>query len=204
VIDVASISTTSRRASENFYGNTTTNLLIAGVQAGVDHHLALSILNAEKAPTGYYAGKLLQEQLVEDGPLPWTIVRTSQFHEFVGQILNRGKIGPLRAIPMMHTQPIAAREVAVRLIDLVEGGAIGRAQDLAGPQPERLIRLARAYGKAAQLPGRIVSIPLPGVMGRAMRTGILLPDTTAQSGTITFTQWLSARKFHTLPSRPSV
>jgi len=70
VIDVASISTTSLRASENFCSNSTMNLLTAGVQAGVDHHLALSILNAEKAPTGYYAGKLLQEQLVEDGPLP--------------------------------------------------------------------------------------------------------------------------------------
>jgi len=59
-------------------------------------------------------------------------------------MLKRGKVGPLRAIPMMHTQRIAAREVAVRLIDLGEGGAIGRAQNLAVPQPERLIRLARA------------------------------------------------------------
>ncbi|TXN28949.1 hypothetical protein [Lacisediminihabitans profunda] len=102
----------------------------------------------------------------------------------------------------MRTQPIAAREVANRLIELAEGSAVGRSRDLAGPQAEHLIELARAYADAAGLPGTIVSIPLPGVMGTAMRTGALLPDSTAQTGIATFAEWLNAQDLRNSSPRP--
>jgi uncharacterized protein YbjT (DUF2867 family) len=192
VIDVASISTTSGTASKRFYRDTTTNLLAAGAAAGVGHHVALSIVNVDRAPSGYYAGKVVQERLVASGPLPWSILRATQFHEFAAQILERAKLGPVHAIPMMRTQPVAAREVAARLVELAETDARGRAADLAGPREERLVELARAYAAAKGLRGTIVSIPLPGGMGAAMRSGALLPGPEAQRGTLTFAEWLRA------------
>ena len=199
VVDVANISTLSRSASEDFYRTTTANLLAAGSRAGVGHHVALSIVNVDRAPSGYYAGKVLQEQLVESGQLPWSILRSTQFHEFAAQMLDRAKVGLIRAVPMMRTQPVAAREVALRLVELATAAPVGRARDLGGPQEERLVELARAYAAAARLPGAVVSIPLPGKSGRAMRAGILLPNNDAQRGTILFADWLKAQDFPLSP-----
>lgn len=193
VIDVASIATTSGSASERFSRITTTNLLDAGVAAGVSHHVALSIVNVDRAPSGYYAGKVLQERLVESGPLPWSILRATQFHEFAGQLLGRIALGPLHAIPIMRTQPVAARDVAVRLVDIAEADARGRATDLAGPREERLVDLARAYAQATSIGGLVIPVPLPGAMGAAMRSGALLPGPDAQLATLTFDDWLRNR-----------
>jgi uncharacterized protein YbjT (DUF2867 family) len=192
VIDVASIATTSGRASEQFFRATTTNLLAAGAEAGVGHHVALSIVGIDRAPSGYYAGKVVQERLVETGPLPWSILRATQFHEFAAQMLERARLGPVRAIPMMRMQPVAAREVAARLVELAEADARGRATDLAGPREENLVDLARAYAAVAAIRGPIVAVPLPGGMGAAMRNGVLLPGPEAQLGSLTFAEWLRA------------
>lgn len=193
VIDVSGISTTSGAASLEFFGAATTNLLAAGKAAGVRHHVALSIVNIDRAPSGYYAGKALQERLVTEGPVPFTILPATQFHEFAAQIYDRGRIGPVHAVPIMRTQPVAAVEVAQRLVELAESDARGRARELAGPREERLIDLVRAFASAKGLRGPIVSIPLPGRMGAAMRSGALLPGPDAQLGTLTFGDWLRAR-----------
>ncbi|SKA95584.1 Uncharacterized conserved protein YbjT, contains NAD(P)-binding and DUF2867 domains [Agreia bicolorata] len=193
VIDVSSIATTSGAASTAFFEASTANLLGSGAAAGVAHHVALSIVNADRAPSGYYAGKVLQERLVSDGPVPWSILRATQFHEFAGQIYDRGRIGPLHAVPIMRTQTVAAAEVAERLVELAESDARGRARDLAGPREERLIDLVRSYASAEGLRGPIVSVPLPGEMGAAMRSGALLPGPEAELSTQTFDEWLRAR-----------
>ena len=193
VIDVSSIATTSQSASVAYFEASTANLLAGGEAAGVKHHVALSIVNIDRAPSGYYAGKVLQERLVSDGPVPWSILRATQFHEFAGQIYERGRIGPVHAVPIMRTQPVAAAEVAERLVDLAESDARGRARDLAGPREERLIDLVRASASVGGFRGPIISIPLPGEMGAAMRSGALLPGPDAQRGVLTFSEWLRAR-----------
>jgi uncharacterized protein YbjT (DUF2867 family) len=192
VVDVTSIQTQSAKASEKFFGAVTRNLLDAEKAAGVGHHLALSIVGADKAPYGYYAGKVLQERLVSESVVQWTLLRATQFHEFAGQIMERLKLGPVVIAPRMRCEPIAAREIAERLIDLVEAGPSGRVPDLGGPREERAVDMVRALKAATGARGWILPLPFPGALGRALRDGSLIPGPGADHGTQTFADWLRA------------
>jgi uncharacterized protein YbjT (DUF2867 family) len=194
VIDVASIHTLSAKASVRFFTATTRNLLTAGKAAGVRHHVAVSIVGAEKAAAGYYAGKLAQEELVTKGDVPWTILRTTQFHEFAQQVLARSSVGPLALVPRMATQPVAAREVAEALVDAAEAGPRGRLTDLGGPRVEQLVRMVRAYARKSGQPKLVLGFTAPGKLWHAMRSGALLPEPGAAVGRQTFREWLRAPK----------
>lgn len=192
VIDVASVQTQSAEKSRDFFGAVTRNLLAAETAAGVRHHVALSIVGSDRSPEGYYAGKVLQEQLVEAGPVPWTILRATQFYEFAEQMLGQTTFGPIALMPKTRAQPIAAREVAVRLVELAIAQPAGRARDLAGPREERMADLARRWLRATGQRTRVIEFPLPGAFGRALRDGTLLPAAgRADLGTQTFDEWLA-------------
>lgn len=190
VVDALSVTTLSGEESVDFFRTTTETLLAAQARAGIDHHLALSIVAIEKAPIGYYAGKMAQEQLVTAGSVPWTILRATQFHEFAAQMYQRAKIGPFHVAPLMRTQPVAAREVGQRLIELAEAGPGGRAPDFAGPREEQLPRMIRAYARSQGSRAWLPAIALPGEMGRAQRNGSLLPGPGASLGLQPFDEWL--------------
>jgi uncharacterized protein YbjT (DUF2867 family) len=189
VIDVTSTATQSARASEQFFGTVTRNLLSAEEASGVGHHVALSIVGSDRAPFGYYAGKALQERLVSAGSIPWTILRATQFHEFAQQLHDRFTVGPLTVVPKMFSQPVAAREVADRLLVLAESAAVGRSDDLAGPEVLRMRDMVRDYAIATGRRGPILEIPLPGGFGTAMRDGTILPGPSVARGTQTFAEW---------------
>lgn len=191
VIDVVSTRSQKKDEAEAFFGTVTRNLLAAGAAAGVGHHLALSIIGIDVVRSGYYDGKLLQERLVAEGELPWTILRASQFHEFAEQALGFVRVGPLSLVPRMTTQPIAAREVAAALIDLVETGPQGRVADLAGPEVHELVELARAVNRERGLGRRVVGVRVPGAWGRGMRSGALTPADDGPRGSQTFAEWLA-------------
>ena len=191
VIDVASVTTLNARESVAFFDATTRTLLDAEARAGVGHHVALSIVGIDRAPEGYYAGKLAQERLVESGDSGWTIVRATQFHEFAEQIYQRARIGPFHLAPKMRTQPISAHEVGEHLVSLAEAGPVGRARDLAGPREESLVNMVRGLARARGSRAWIPAIPLPGASGRAQRDGSLLPGPDAVLGTQTYAQWLA-------------
>jgi uncharacterized protein YbjT (DUF2867 family) len=193
VIDVASVTTLDAGESVAFFEATTRNLLAAEKEAGVGHHLALSIVGVDRVPEGYYAGKVAQERLVEGGSVPWTIVRATQFHEFAEQIYARAKVGPFHVAPKMRTQPIAAREVAEHLVALAQAAPLGRASDLAGPREESLAEMVRALARARGSRAWIPAIPLPGASGRAQRDGSLLPGSDAVLGRQTYAEWLARR-----------
>lgn len=190
VIDVVNTSTLSARASKKFFGTTTAILLKAEADAGVRHHVALSIVNAATVSAGYYAGKSLQEERVKRAPVPWTLLRATQFHEFAAQTLGRASRGVVALVPVMRTQPVAAREVAERLLHLVLGAPRGLVPDLAGPSEELLVDMVRAYARATRSRTRVIQILLPGPMGAAMRDGGLLPSHRAERGTQSFPEWL--------------
>lgn len=192
VIDVSNVTTLKPDVSVSFFAGATRNLLKAGRAAGVTHHLALTIVGAESAPDGYYAGKLTQERLVEGGDVPWTILRATQFHEFAGMMFARAKAGPLHAAPRARIQPIAVREVAEHLVALAEAGPGGRVADLAGPREESLADMVRAYAHAIGHRGWVPDISLPGSLGHAMRDGGLLPGPGAILGRQTFAEWIDA------------
>lgn len=193
VIDVASTQTISAKESTAFFAAVTRNLLTAGGAAGIGHHVALSIVGIDKAPYAYYAGKVEQERLVRAGAVPWTILRATQFHEFAAQIRSQTSFGPLTVVPRMVSQPIAAREVAERLIDLAERPPAGRVADLGGPREERMAKMVRRYARAIGARGPVLEVPLPGAYGRAMRDGTLVTTQDSDHGLQTFDQWSDAQ-----------
>lgn len=191
VIDVTNVTTSKPDVSVMFFAGATKSLLTAERASGVEHHLALTIVGAEAAPDGYYAGKLVQERLVSAGDVPWTILRSTQFHEYAAMMFHRTHAGA-HVAPSGRVQPVAAREVAEHLVDLAERGPSGRSADLAGPQEESLADMVRRYARAIGHRGRVPVVSTPGALGRAFRSGALLPGPGALRGTQTFAQWLDA------------
>ena len=190
LIDVSNIATASRRRSVAFFTAATEHLLSAGHEAGVSHHVALSIVGIDRVDFGYYEGKRRQEELVMAGPLPASVLRATQFHEFAWQVMERIP-GPVALVPRMRVQPIAAREVAAALVALATGPAVGRAPELAGPDVHELVELARRVARATGQSRPVLAVRMPGATGRAMADGGLLPTGPGPRGEQTFTSWLA-------------
>ena len=98
VVDVTNVTTTRRARAVAFFDAGTRNLLAAAERAGVEHAVALSIVGVDTIDFGYYVGKRRQEELFVAGPVPWTVVRATQFHEFAGQLVDRN-VGPVVVVP---------------------------------------------------------------------------------------------------------
>lgn len=190
VVDVSSRTTQDAAEAQQFFGTVTRHLLEAEAMAGVGHHVALSVVGADAAPYGYYAGKVLQERLVAEADVLWTLLRATQFHEFAAQVYGAVRLGPLVLAPRMRSQPVAAREVAQRLVDLAEGEPSGRVADLGGPREESVPAMVRGWARATGRRGPVLGVPLPGKLGRAMRDGSLLAREGADHGVETFSSWL--------------
>jgi uncharacterized protein YbjT (DUF2867 family) len=191
VIDVSNVTTTKPDVSVSFFAGATKSLLSAERRAGVRHHLALTIVGADAAPDGYYAGKLVQERLIADGPTPWTVLRATQFHEFAAVLFHRGHAG-VHTAPRGRVQPIAVHEVAEHLVDLAEAAPAERAADLAGPREESLSDMVRAYARAIGYRAPVPTVTPTGTYGHALRSGALLPAAGALLGRQTFAEWLDA------------
>jgi uncharacterized protein YbjT (DUF2867 family) len=132
-----------------------------------------------------------QEELVLAGPVPATVLRATQFHEFAVQMLGQA-VGPFVPVPRMLSRPIAAREVARALVELAAGPALGLAPELAGPEDQQMVSMVRRVVRARGLRKLVVPVSLPGAAGRAMRDGGLLPTSPGPRGTETFEEWLTA------------
>lgn len=183
--------TGTTEGSRAFFGTTTTTLLAAEMAAGVRHHVAMSIVGIDRAPYDHYAGKVLQEQLITDGDVPWTIQRSTQWHSFPRYIYARLKIGPIRVAPRARMQPVDPAEVAERLVDAVEHGPAGRATDFGGPEELNLADMVRIYARAIGDTGWMPTVSQPGEFGRAARSGVLLPGPDADLGTRTYAEWIA-------------
>lgn len=190
VIDVTSVATTRTRESVDFFTRATEQLLAAEQAAGVGHHVALSIVGIDGETSGYYAGKVAQERLVAAGPVPWTLLRATQFHEFAAQLVRRTAVGPFVVVPAMRAATVAASEVADALVELATGAPRGRVADLGGPAEAELADLVRRYLAATGQRRRVLRVPLPGAAGRRMRDGSLVPGPDADHGRVTFDEWL--------------
>ena len=192
VIDVSNIGTSRRRASVDFFSAATSSLLAAGRRAGVRHHVALSIVGVDRVDSGYYAGKREQERLVLSSGGAVSVLRATQFHEFVDQVLALSR-GPVAPVPSMRTQPVAAREVAAALVELAVGPAVGQAPELAGPEVHSLPDLARRLLRSRGERRFVLPLRAPVAASRAAAGGALLPTEPGPRGTQTFDQWLAAR-----------
>ena len=191
IIDVTSVAATSAKAATEFFTATTRTLLDAGYAAGVRHHVLLSIVGIETIPFGYYLGKVAQEHAVEDGKVPFTIVRATQFHEFAGQIIERvPSLGPLLVVPQMQSAPIAVREVAAELARIGSGVPQGRVAVLGGPEVHSMPTMVRKLLRKRGSHRPVLAAFLPGKAGKGMRDGSLVPDSPGYVGKQTFDAWL--------------
>ncbi len=191
VIDVTNLSTLSGRRARRFFETATRHLLRAEEEAGVGHHVVLSIVGIDAVDASYYAAKLAQEAAVASGRVPSTIARAAQFHEFAGQLLSSTK-GPVALLPTMPVRPVAAREVGDHLVTVAEGGPVGRATDLVGPRDERLADLARRQLAHDGVRRRVLEVRLPGAYGRGLASGCLRGAGPRLEGTTSFDDWLDS------------
>jgi uncharacterized protein YbjT (DUF2867 family) len=169
----------------------TERLVDAARTAGVTPHLVyISIVGVDRIPFGYYRAKLAGERVIEESGLPWTILRATQFHEFVLMFLILGAKGPIAIVPRgFRAQPVDTEEVADRMTELALGEPAGRVPDLGGPRVERLEDLMRAYLAATGRRKRVIALPLPGRTARGFRDGgHLLTD--GVTGSRTFAEFL--------------
>lgn len=168
-------------------------LLAAEEKAGVGHHVGISIVGCEKVPIGYYRTKVAQERVVESGPVGWSMVRATQFHELVAGVLAPLARCGVHPLPKARLQTVAAVEVAHAVADVAERPALRGRVEVAGPEIADLRDLAlqwRAAHRSRVLP---VPVPLPGAVGRALRAGALTTGRPDVRGTTTFAQWLAGR-----------
>ncbi|GAA0271113.1 SDR family oxidoreductase [Cryptosporangium japonicum] len=190
VVDTFNVTSQSYEVARKAFVGTTERLLAAEAEAGVAHHVLLSIVAIDGSAFAYYRAKEAQEQAVIAGPVPWTIVRATQFHEFAGQLATQTKFGPFVAIPTFVTRPVAVAEVGEALADAVEAGPSGRAPDLFGPKVESVPDMARRTLKARGVRAFVVPVPLPGKAGAMMRSGVLGGNGVGQQSSETFDEWV--------------
>ena len=154
----------------------TERLLKAAGRAGVSYLVFISIVGVDLNPYfPYYRMKLETERLIESSPVPWTILRATQFHEFVLRILRSLERMPVVPVPKgFLLQPIDVGEVADRLVELALAEPAGRVPDVGGPEVRTMAELAKMYFEAVRRRRRVVEVPLPGKFFRAAREGALV------------------------------
>ncbi|HEY9244505.1 MAG TPA: NAD(P)H-binding protein, partial [Streptosporangiaceae bacterium] len=192
LIDVTNTPTMSGRKAVAFFTAGTRNLLAAGRRAGVRHHVVLSIVGIGRPgmTSGYNAGKVAQEALVRASGVPASIMRATQFHQFIPELLDRIP-GPVLLLPRMRIQPVAACEVAAALAALAAGPPTRTVPEIAGPEQAELADLARLVRQARGSRRPVLRVRVPGAAGRAMADGAMLPTGPGLRGTQTFAGWLA-------------
>ncbi|MGR6915867.1 SDR family oxidoreductase [[Actinomadura] parvosata] len=167
----------------------TSALLAAAREAGVRHLIYVSIVGVDRVPWGYFRTKLQAEGLVRDGGVPWTIVRATQFHEFVELALKgMARVGVVVADPGVMVQPVDVRDLAGHLVALVGRGPGGEVEEYGGPESLTMAEAATSWLRARGLRRPVLRLRLPGGMGRAARAGLL--TTEARPAKITWEDYL--------------
>ena len=191
VVDASSCSATDRDEAVEFFSRSTRNLLEAERAAGVQHHVLLSIIGLTRVTgNAHYAGKRAQEELVERGGVPWSIVPATMFHDFAEMVTTWTERDGSATIAPLLIQPVAPADVADVLAEVATGPPQGRCPDLAGPEPQDLVDLARRTRAARGTPIRLVPT-WSGVFGVDMAGDVLLPGPDARIAPTTFDDWLA-------------
>lgn len=170
-------------------------LMEAERRAGVAHHVAISIVGCERVPTRYYRVKARQEEVVRAGPVGWTIVRATQFHDLVAfAFRSAARYGVLPAPRKVLLQPVDVAGVARLVADAVVEAPARDRIEIVGPQIRSVSDLAGAWKAARGSRAVRVAMPLPGRVGRALRDGALTDPAAPHRGATTFEEWLAGER----------
>jgi len=195
VVDVANAPSWEDSAVLAFFKASSRNLLAAEAAAGVRHHVALSVVGTERLlSSGYFRAKLAQEELIKASPIPYTIVRATQFFEFVGGIAQFATEGQTVRVPPVLMQPIAADDVAVAVADVALAEPLNGMVEVAGPEPIRQDELLRQFLKATGDARTVVTDPKALYYGVAVNDQSLTPGERPRLGTMRFAEWLERNR----------
>src|SRR3954453_21510359 len=202
VVDVANATSWEDKAALEFFETAGQNLLAAESAARVGHHVALSVVGADRLPaSGYLRAKVAQENLIKTSGIPFTIVRSTQFFEFVKGIIQSATEGQTVRLSPALMQPIAADDVAAALTDVAVAEPIDGTVEIAGPEPIRMDEFVRQFLSATG-DGRNVTTDVHArYFGTELNDQSLTPGNNARLGSIHFAEWLSQATTRTEPSK---
>ncbi|KAB2387996.1 SDR family oxidoreductase [Actinomadura montaniterrae] len=193
VVDVSNSPSFEDAAVLDFFRTSTGNLLAAEKEAGVGHHVALSVVGTEERPdVGYFRAKLAQEKLIEESGIPFSIVHATQFFEFAHQIADAATDGGTVRMPSVLFQPVAGEEVAQAVEKAAVEAPLNGRTEIAGPERFRMDVFFREALAAWGDPREVVTDQNAPYYGGVMREPDLVPADGATLGEVTYTDWLAA------------
>ena len=192
VVDVSNAPSWEDQAVLEFFEKSTCNLLAAEAAVGVRHHVALSVVGSERLlASGYFRAKVAQEKLIQTSSIPYTIVRATQFFEFVGGIANSATDGETVRLPSALIQPIVSDDVAAALAKVAVAAPLNSMAELAGPEAIPLDELVRQFLKINHDPRKVITDEKATYFGIPLKHRSLVPDgNPASTGAIRFEDWL--------------
>jgi uncharacterized protein YbjT (DUF2867 family) len=196
VVDVANSPSFEDAAVLAFFETAGRNLLAAEIAAGVSHHVALSVVGTDRLQgSGYFRGKAAQERLVKASSVPFTIVHSTQFFEFVGGIAQSGTSADGKTVSLSpaQIQPSASDDIALAMADFATGLPLNGTVEVAGPQRMRLHELMRGYLAIRNDPRLVVADAQARYFGAERDDETLLPGRDVRLGTTRFADWLGAQ-----------
>jgi len=189
VIDLANSPSFEDKAVLEFFETSGRNLLAADAAAGVRHHVALSIVAIDRTDNGYFRAKVAQEKLIKTSGIPYTVVRSTQFLEFLGGIADSSADGNLVRLPPVLFQPIASDDVAASVADVALAPPHNGIVEIAGPERTPFNEVIARYLKAVGDPRQVVSDPEARYWGGRVDEHSLVPLGEARLGRIGFDEW---------------
>ncbi len=194
VVDVANSPSFADDAVMDFFTTSGRNLLAAAKKAGIRHHVALSVVGTERlAASGYFRGKIAQEALIRDSGLPYTIVHSTQFFEFLGGIAASAGDGDTIRLSPAYIQAISSSDVALAMADYTLGAPHNGVVEIAGPERVRLSDLVQHYLRAKNDPRQVVADVHAPYFGAELQDDTLVPGAAARLGTVKVDDWLQAQ-----------
>jgi uncharacterized protein YbjT (DUF2867 family) len=191
LVDVTNAPSWEDTAVLKFFETSTRNLLTHGAAAGVGHYVALSVVGTDRLlESGYFRAKLAQENLIKASSIPYSIVRATQFFEFVKQIADYSTEGNQVRLPPALIQPMAADDVASAIGRVATDSPVNGVVEIGGPEQVRLDELVRRALAAFQDPREVIADPHARYYGIPVSERSLVPDNDARLGEARFEDWL--------------
>jgi len=192
VVDVSNSPSWEDAAVLNFFETSTRNLLKYGVEAGVKHHVALSVVGTDRlAESGYFRAKIAQERLIKGATIPYSIVQATQFFEFIKGIADISVVGGKAHVPPVLFQPMAADDVAAAICEVAVGQPINGTVEIGGPEKFRMDELVRRRLASLDDPREVVADPNARYSGAQVDDRTLVPGKDARLGETQFETWLT-------------
>ena len=194
VVDVSNAPSSEDKVAMKFFQTATANLINAGNRAHVKHHVALSVVGADRLPdSGYYRAKVAMEEIIKRSGVPYSILRSTQFYDFVGGIVLSGTKDGHVYVPTALFQPISSDEVVEALADVIVGRPLNGTAEVAGPAPMKMSDFVAYFLDATDDPRIIMPDKHARYFGAELTDESLVPGKDARLGSLKFTDWINAQ-----------